>query len=48
MNEAETRAEHIDPALKAVDWGVIEGSVFCPNIPSRRVVSKVLDGAASP
>jgi type I restriction enzyme, R subunit len=26
MNEAETRAEHIDPALKAVGWGVIEGS----------------------
>jgi hypothetical protein len=26
MNEAETRAEHIDPALKATGWGVIEGS----------------------
>jgi type I restriction enzyme R subunit len=26
MNEAETRAEHIDPALKAVGWGVAEGS----------------------
>jgi Holliday junction resolvasome RuvABC endonuclease subunit len=26
MNEAETRAEHIDPALKAVGWGVVEGS----------------------
>jgi type I restriction enzyme R subunit len=26
MNEAETRAEHIDPALKAADWGVVEGS----------------------
>ncbi|MBD2357019.1 DEAD/DEAH box helicase family protein [Tolypothrix sp. FACHB-123] len=26
MNEAETRAELIDPALKAVGWGVIEGS----------------------
>ncbi len=26
MNEAETRAEHIDPALKAAGWGVIEGS----------------------
>src|SRR5258708_14710482 len=25
MNEAETRAEHIDPALKAVGWGVVEG-----------------------
>ena len=26
MNEAETRAEHIDPALRAAGWGVIEGS----------------------
>ncbi|HKW29862.1 MAG TPA: DEAD/DEAH box helicase family protein, partial [Verrucomicrobiae bacterium] len=26
MNEAETRAEHIDPALKAAGWGVIPGS----------------------
>jgi type I restriction enzyme R subunit len=26
MNEAETRADHIDPALKAVGWGVVEGS----------------------
>jgi type I restriction enzyme R subunit len=26
MNEAETRAELIDPALKAAGWGVIEGS----------------------
>ena len=23
MNEAETRAEHIDPALAAVGWGVV-------------------------
>ena len=26
MNEAETRAELIDPALKAADWGVVSGS----------------------
>ena len=26
MNEAETRAEHIDPALMAAGWGVVEGS----------------------
>src|SRR5438874_288715 len=26
MNEAETRAEHIDPALKAAGWNVVEGS----------------------
>lgn len=26
MNEAETRAEYIDPALAAAGWGVVEGS----------------------
>ena len=26
MNEAETRADHIDPALKAAGWGVVHGS----------------------
>jgi len=26
MNESETRAELIDPALKAAGWGVMEGS----------------------
>lgn len=26
MNEAETRAEYIDPKLKASGWGEIEGS----------------------
>ena len=26
MNEAETRADHIDPALKAAGWGVVDGS----------------------
>jgi len=26
MNEAETRAEYIDPALRAAGWGVVEGS----------------------
>jgi len=26
VNEAETRAEHIDPALKEAGWGVVEGS----------------------
>ena len=28
MNEAETRAEHIDPALTAAGWGVVEGSAI--------------------
>jgi type I restriction enzyme R subunit len=26
LNEAETRAEHVDPALKAAGWGEVEGS----------------------
>ena len=26
MNESETRAEHIDPALTAAGWGDVEGS----------------------
>src|SRR6202050_1586879 len=26
MNESETRAEYIDPTLKASGWGVVEGS----------------------
>lgn len=26
MNEAETRAEHVDPALKEAGWGVLDGS----------------------
>jgi type I restriction enzyme R subunit len=30
MNEAEIRAEHIDPALAAAGWGVIEGSRIRP------------------
>lgn len=27
MNEAETRGELIDPALKAAGWGVVEASL---------------------
>ena len=33
MNEAETRAEHIDPALKAAGWGVVDGSRIRRNYP---------------
>ena len=33
MNEAETRAEHIDPALKAAGWGVVEGSKISREFP---------------
>lgn len=33
MSEAETRAEYIDPALKAAGWGVVDASctlIFYP------------------
>jgi len=40
MNEAETRAEYIDPALKAAGWGVVEGAEFGVNTPSLLGVSK--------
>ena len=33
MNEAETRAEHIDPALKAAGWGIVEGSKILREYP---------------
>jgi type I restriction enzyme R subunit len=33
MNEAETRAEHIDPALKTAGWGVVEGSKILREYP---------------
>jgi len=33
MNEAETRAKHIDPALKAAGWGVVEGSRISREFP---------------
>jgi len=32
MNEAETRAEHIDPALKAAGWGVVDGVSSAPTL----------------
>ncbi len=40
MNEAETRAELIDPKLKACGWGVVEGS----RILRERNVCKITDG----
>lgn len=33
MNEAETRAEYIDPALNAAGWGVVEGSKILREYP---------------
>jgi len=40
MNEAETRAELIDPKLKSCGWGVVEGS----KILRERNVCKITDG----
>ena len=40
MNEAETRAELIDPKLRACGWGVTEGS----KILRERNVCKITDG----
>ena len=40
MNEAETRAELIDPKLKACGWGVVEGS----KVLRERDVCKITDG----
>jgi len=39
MNEAETRAELIDPKLKACGWGVVEGSKIL-----REMHAKITDG----
>jgi type I restriction enzyme R subunit len=33
MNEAETRAEHVDPALKAAGWGVVAASKILREFP---------------
>src|SRR5512137_2898867 len=33
MNESETRAEYIDPALKAAGWGVVDGSKILREYP---------------
>ena len=36
MNEAETRAELIDPQLKAAGWGEIEGSRIRREFPIKK------------
>jgi len=33
MNEAETRAEYVDPALKEAGWSVVEGSKILHEYP---------------
>ena len=42
MNEAETRAEHIYPALKGAGWGVVEGSPIQREYP----IAPVIEGHA--
>jgi type I restriction enzyme R subunit len=39
MNEAETRAEHIDPALAAAGWGTAPAAASSASSPSRRAAS---------
>ena len=40
MNEAQTRLDHIDPALRAAGWGVVEGS----RIRVEQTALKITDG----
>lgn len=44
MNEAETRAELIDPALKQAGWGVIEGSKILREQNAQITAGKILTG----
>ena len=47
MNEAETRAEHIDPALREAGWGIVEGSRIRREYPTlHRVALKAWGDAA--
>jgi len=48
MNEAETRAEHIDPALKEAGWASSKAAAFIGNISSHPGVSKDMDFARNP
>ena len=40
MNEAQTRLDHIDPALREAGWGVVEGS----RILVEQSANKITDG----
>ena len=47
-SEDDTRAEHIDPALKAAGWGVVEGSRISARVSDHaRAASKAMAGAAN-
>lgn len=50
MNEAQTRAELIDPKLKACGWGIVEGSkvlhfckIFCLQLDALRAETQKLE-----
>jgi type I restriction enzyme R subunit len=43
MNEAQTRLDHIDPALRAAGWGSVEGS----RILVEQSANKITDGGSS-
>jgi hypothetical protein len=42
MNEAETRAEHIDPALRAAGWAVLEGNKILREYPITWAASEAM------
>ena len=44
MNEAQTRAELIDPKLKACGWGVVEGSQILREEKARITDGKIQTG----
>lgn len=46
MNKAVTRAEHIDPALKAAGWGVVEESQIRCDYPINLQATRREDAAA--
>ena len=46
MNEAETRAEHIAPALQAAGWGVVEGSRIRREYPIALGLKATANGAS--
>ena len=48
LNEAETRAEHIDPALKAAGWGEVEGSRVAREIHITRAASRAAASGRGP
>ena len=46
MNEADTRAELIDPLLVAAGWGVVEEAAFAASSRSRRGALRLAAGEA--